>query len=110
MNAQSKTSPEFAAKIRKEYQALKADENLLHNRDLHRRILMTWQQTSPRMWKNLERMGLAEPLAFVLQERMWQESKRLREAGMPVTDAREQAEREHLMLEPEAPPTHSRLM
>jgi hypothetical protein len=40
-------------------------------------------------------------MAFVCQQRMWAESDRLEKAGMPPTDAREQAEREHLMLEPE---------
>lgn len=40
------------------------------------------------------------------QERMWRASKDYREAGYPVTDAREQAERHHLMLEPEDKPTH----
>lgn len=42
------------------------------------------------------------------QERMWRASKEYREAGHPVTDAREQAERHHLMLEPEDDPTQER--
>ena len=73
-----------------------------HNLEMHRRILETWRLHSPKMWRSLERNNLAVPLAFVLQQRMWQESKSLREAGMPAPDAREQAERNHLMLEPEA--------
>ena len=42
--------------------------------------------------------NLADPLAKVLQARMWLRQEELMRGGMPVTDAREQAEREHLML------------
>lgn len=102
ISAKSQLSPAFAAAIRKEYQALRGDESVMHNREMHRRILETWRLHSPKMWQSLQQINLAVPLAFVLQQRMWQESKRLREAGMPAPDAREQAERNHLMLEPEA--------
>jgi hypothetical protein len=33
---------------------------------------------------------------------MWEEQERLLKAGMPVTDAREEAEKAHLLLAPEA--------
>lgn len=88
---------------RKKYEA----EEVLHNRDLHRQILETWRRDSPQMVKRLEKLKILDDLAFVSQERMWRRAKELRQGGLPVTDAREQAEREYLMLEPEtleAPP------
>lgn len=94
-------SQAYSAQIRQEHKTLQQDETVLHNADLHRRILESWKQDSPRMWARLQRAELAEPLAFVVQERMWQERDALVKAGMAMTDAREQAERNHLMLEPE---------
>lgn len=91
------------ADLKAEYRRLKDDENHLHNNLMHQSILRTWEQDSPAMWERLTRLGIAEAMAFVAQAKMWARSKELRDAGMPVTDAREQAEREHLMLEPEPP-------
>ena len=93
----------YVAAIRKEYEALKADETVMHNRDLHQHVLQTWKRNSPKMWWRLTKANLTNALAYVLQERMWQETDRLLRAGLPMTDAREIAEREHLMLEPEEP-------
>ena len=56
-----------------------------------------------KMVARLEKQGILDDLAFVCQERMWRAAKDNRKAGLPVTDAREQAERDHLMLEPEEP-------
>jgi hypothetical protein len=97
-------SKAFVAKIRREYAALQRDEGVLHNKDLHHRILANWEQESPRMLARLRRRRLDEALAFVVQERMWRERDELVKAGMSAPDAREQAERNHLMLEPESPP------
>lgn len=90
------------ADLKAEYRRLKDDENHLHNNLMHQSILRTWEQDSPAMWERLTRLGIADEMAFVAQAKMWDRSKELREAGMPMTDAREQAEREHLMLEPES--------
>lgn len=95
-------NPAWVKQIRQEYQRLLDDENVIHNRELHQRILTAWRLESPQMWANLSRAGLTTPLAYVLQERMWTEMDDLQRQGVPVTDAREQAERNHLMLEPEA--------
>lgn len=84
---------------RKQYEA----EEVIHNQDLHRQILETWRRDSPKMVARLEKQGILDDLAFVCQERMWRAAKDNRKAGLPVTDAREQAERDHLMLEPEEP-------
>ena len=84
---------------RKQYEA----EEVIHNPDLHQQILEVWRRDSPKMVARLEKQGILEDLAFVCQERMWRAAKDNRKAGLPVTDAREQAERDHLMLEPEEP-------
>lgn len=94
-------NPEWAATIRAEYEKLKGDEMHLHNNLIHNSILETWERESPVMWRRLRAARLTDPLAYVVQARMWAQQEELMRGGMPVTDAREQAEREHLMLEPE---------
>lgn len=91
----------WKAEIEKEYASLKANDAVLHNKELHRTILENWKQHSPKMWANLQAAGMTDKLAYVLQERMWVLMNALMKGGMPYTDAQEQAEREILMLEPE---------
>lgn len=93
--------PAFAERIRREYREYRQDPDVMHNRDLHRRILAAWRQDSPEFVARLEAAGLLHQAAFVAQERMWREEDRLLNAGYPVTDAREQAERTCLMLGPD---------
>src|SRR5687767_3142541 len=92
---------QWAQEIRREADALDANEEHIHNRRIHDSTLETWKRDSPRMWARLEAAKLANPLAKVLQARMWDRQGELIRGGMPVTDAREVAERENLMLEPE---------
>ncbi len=92
--------------IKAERQKYEAEE-VIHNKELHRRIVETWERDSPQMVDRLKKQDLLEDLAFVSQERMWQAMDQNLKAGMPVTDAREQAERDHLMLEPEAQPSET---
>lgn len=82
---------------------LKADENRTHNQVMHQRILSLWEQHSPQMWSNLQAQGLTDKMAFVAQQRMWDREKELLSQGFPITDAREIAEQEELLLEPETP-------
>lgn len=93
---------QMALKIKSERKQYEAEE-VIHNPDLHHQILEAWRRDSPKMVARLEKQGILEDLAFVCQERMWRAAKDNRKAGLPVTDAREQAERDHLMLEPEEP-------
>lgn len=88
-------------RIKAEHQKYLDNEETLHNQALHERILKTWQQTNPKMYLRLRTQGVLEAMAYVCQQKMWEEQARLMKGGMPVTDAREQAERENLMLEPE---------
>lgn len=101
---------QMALQIKAERKRYEADEEAIHNRDLHRQILETWKRDSPQMVERLTKLKLLDDLAFVSQERMWRRAEELRKGGLPVTDAREQAEREHLMLEPELlEPTEPRM-
>lgn len=93
---------QMALKIKAERKRYEAEE-VIHNPDLHQQILEAWRRDSPKMVARLEKQGILDDLAFVCQERMWRAAKDNRKAGLPVTDAREQAERDHLMLEPEEP-------
>lgn len=93
---------QMAHKIRQERQQREADEeSLVHNTLMHREILKTWRAQRPQMVARLEKLGILDDLAFVVQERMWETLDMYEKSGMPPTDAREQAEMEHLMLEPE---------
>lgn len=98
MNTASK---EWRKEILQEYLRLRHNDETLHNRELDRHILATWERDSPKLWADLQRLQITKQLAYVLQQRMWTRQKELLQAGMPVTDAREMAEREILMLEPE---------
>lgn len=100
MHNPSKLSPEWIAQIKAEWTRYQEEEETV-TMPLHRRILATWKQDSPKMWRRLQAAGIASKLAFVVQVRMWARQKELLKAGYPVTDAREIAEREELMLEPE---------
>lgn len=91
---------QMARQIKAERQKYEAEE-VLHNKELHKQILETWRRDSPQMVARLEKLKILDDLAFVCQERMWQATEDNRKSGMPPTDAREQAERDHLMLEPE---------
>lgn len=94
---------EFVLQVEKQYREMSRDPETMHNKELHRQILRTWERDSPKMWANLTRLGVASKMAFVCQEQMWRQKALLLRAGMAVTDAQEQAEKDNLMLEPETP-------
>ena len=93
-------SPQMVDNIKKERKKYE-DEGVIHNREMHHQILATWKRNSPQMTKRLKNMQVLEDMAFVSQERMWQAKDDYQASGISPTDAREIAEREHLMLEPE---------
>ena len=95
-------SLKMVASIKKERQKYE-DEGVIHNREIHQQILSTWKRDSPEMAKRLKNLQVLDDMAFVCQERMWQANDDYRASGMPPTDVRETAEKEHLMLEPERP-------
>lgn len=97
-------SKQDVQRIKAEHQKYLDNEETLHNQVLHQRILDTWKASSPRMYLRLRTQGVLDAMAYVAQQRMWAEQEMLMKGGMPVTDAREQAEQNNLMLEPEAEP------
>ena len=95
-------SPQMIKNIKKERKKYE-DEGVIHNREMHHQILATWKRNSPQMTKRLKNLQVLDDMAFVCQERMWQAKDDYQASGISPTDAREIAEREHLMLEPEKP-------
>lgn len=93
---------QMAHQIRLERKKYEAEETT-HNQELHKQILATWRRDSPKMTAELERLKVLDDAAFVSQIRMWRQMDEYLKGGMPVTDAREQAEQEHLLLTPEEP-------
>ena len=81
------------------------DNGEIYSIPLRRQILKAWELYRPEMLVRLNKAGIAEPLANILQARMYATYQTYLKAGMPYTDAREQAEQEWLMLEPEEPET-----
>ncbi len=65
-------------------------------------LLRHWQIHRPKMLSELMAAGLAEKFAMVLLEKQYQSMREYLQAGMPPTDAREEADREWLLMEPEA--------
>ncbi|WP_379544535.1 hypothetical protein [Psychrobacter sp. R86515] len=94
-------SLQMGASIKKERKKYE-NEDVIHNREMHHQILATWKRDSPQMTKRLRSLQVLDEMAFVCQERMWQANDDYRASGMSPTDARETAEKEHLMLEPES--------
>jgi hypothetical protein len=92
---------EMALRIKAERKQYEEVDEVTHNRDLHNQILSTWRRDSPKMVRELEALKILDDMAFVCQERMWRQEEEYCKGGMYFTDAREQAEQDHLMLEPE---------
>lgn len=60
-----------------------------------------WRLNRPQMVARLERLNVLPQMAHVLWHLMYQAEKANKAAGMPPTDAAEQAERDWLLMEPE---------
>ena len=64
-------------------------------------MLEFWKLHRPKMWVQLNRLGIAKELAHVLDEKCQEAIRKNLAAGMYSTDAREEAEKDWLLLEPE---------
>jgi hypothetical protein len=68
--------------------------------EVEERLVDNWKALRPKM---VESLGPLTPLlAHVLMDKMLNARRANVEAGMPPTDAREQAERDWLLMEPES--------
>lgn len=86
--------------IKDKAQKIRDNETLI-SLTLDKQIKKAWRVLRPQMWARLQEQGIADDLALVLQVAMWDAFDQYEKAGMPPTDAREQAEREWLLMEPE---------
>ena len=80
---------------------------------LEKELTNHWKAHRPKMVRALAQHGAVGALAHVLVHLTLEADKQYRKAGMMATDAWEQAEREHLLREPEAeddPPIPSKLL
>jgi hypothetical protein len=68
---------------------------------LETEVIETWKRVRPRMVRDLEKHQAVKPLAHVLVDRMLKAWTANEKAGLPPTDAREEAEKDWLLLEPE---------
>lgn len=84
--------------------ATENDPDQRPNTILNERIMAAWRLESPKFWARLMSVSpsFPEDLATVLQAEMRVMYDSLIESGMSYTDAREIAERETLMMEPES--------
>ena len=89
-----------AAWVRRESQKLLEMGDLMGS-PLEKKLIAHWREHSPKMAADLAKQNLLAPLAFVLVDKMLEQEKAYLKAGMPLTDAREQAERDWLLKEPE---------
>ena len=94
---------QVAQRIRLERKDMEGSKDFMHNKMLHKTILETWRRDCPKMTAHLEKFGILDDFAVVQQEKMWRAQDEYLKAGYPVTDAREQAEKDCLMLTPEEP-------
>lgn len=88
----------FARWVKTEAKRLR-DEEGGGNLQLQAQMLETWEAHRPKMMARLERWGLAEDLALVLDAKMGDAMMRYVRAGNP--DARALAYQEWLLMEPE---------
>lgn len=96
------SNPEWERWIRAEAKKVLNDESQPGpNKDQIKELLADWRENRPLMWKRLHGVVLARPLALVLQDRYWKAFWAYQKAGMPRTDAREQAAMEWLLTTPE---------
>jgi hypothetical protein len=68
---------------------------------LEQTVMRRWRENRPEMYLSLEKQGALKPLAHVLVDRFLRAEREYLLAGMPMSDAREQAEAEWLLSDPE---------
>lgn len=81
-----------------------AHQGLVPGSPREKDILRTWHLNRPKMLDELKAAGIAEKMAFVLDQKQELARQQYLQAGMPPTDARELATKEWLLLSPETDP------
>ena len=94
------SNTKFKAWVVKESRRL-ADDVMPMGGETQRQMLESWKLYRPKMWAQLNRLGIAKELAHVLDEKCQESIRKNLAGGMYSTDAREEAEKDWLLLEPE---------
>ena len=68
---------------------------------LEDQVIQSWKANRPKMVARLAKYGAVNASSSVLVDRMLKSERTNTQAGLPPTDAREEAEKDWLMLEPE---------
>ena len=96
--------PQFLHWVKSEAQRLR-DEGEGGLVQQQARMLRFWEEYRPQMWARLQQAGpnVAKDLAVVLDHLAAGSAWQYLQAGLPPSDAREQANLEWLLMEPEEP-------
>lgn len=92
-----KIDPELTAWINREAAAL-AHKGELPGSPRESELLKQWHHHRPQMMHRLVAAGLEKKLALVLDHKRYQAMETYIQAGMPIPDAREQAEKDWLLM------------
>lgn len=84
-----------------------AHQGLVPGAEDEKDAIRDWRQHRPMMWHRLGEWGILDKMAFVLSQKCQEAMNRYLTAGMPPTDAREQAVKEWMSLGPEEDPDQS---
>ncbi len=98
----SETPQAFATRIRAAVKEIEDKRDPPIYLPRNEQMMRFWKAHRPTMWAQLERLKLAEALATYLQAKMLTAEDEYLAGGMARTDAREQAEQEWLLMEPES--------
>lgn len=81
-----------------------ASQGVVPGDPAEKKTLADWHRNRPQMLHHLKAAGIAEKMSFVVNQLYLEQLDKYVKAGMPPTDAREQAAKDWLMLGPEEIP------
>lgn len=93
----------FRQWVKTETQKL-ADQEIAPTISLRKQILAAWTEYHPAMMAELNKLGIAQDFADLMQAKMWEAQEAYQKAGMRWPDSREEAAREWLMMYPPEEP------
>ena len=91
---------EFATWVRSEAEKALQEQGI--GSEIQRGMLSFWQRHRPKMWDQLQRLGLAEQLALVLEVKAEEQSRKSRAGGMHWREAQAEAERFWYLMDKES--------
>lgn len=98
----AQNSPAFAPWVRKMANLFKdKDMAQMPGTPRQKAMIAYWKEHRPKMYRQLQALGLVDSLAFVLDNLAIEEEDQNLKSGMGWPDSREQAEQAWLLMEPE---------